>query len=222
MVSVRSDSPMQKFFDKVAVELGHITIEWGRLERLLDEVIQDLARLDERQVMQAFAGNTDIRSKIQILRALSYIRNPCPEWFSIMIATLDKIDNDIRVRRNAAVHSGWYAPRGRLQRTTNKTKLIKPESFKLILETEQKVPVKLKELRKLKEDLLNIQMIMYFLTWYAMRGDCPSDEELEGFTFTVYLRLAGYGIHIIKRHLGMRSNTKNSRRAIRGKIPSKK
>ncbi len=61
----------EAIYDKIALELGHITIEWGHLERMLDDLIVELARLDEAQVAQIVTGNADIRNKIQMAKSLT-------------------------------------------------------------------------------------------------------------------------------------------------------
>jgi hypothetical protein len=48
-MSKRSDL----FWDKLAQELGNITIEWSRVEKSLDELVGQLARLEEGHVAAA-------------------------------------------------------------------------------------------------------------------------------------------------------------------------
>ena len=89
-----------KILDKAALELGHLSMAWGRLEHQLDDWITEIAGLGGPQISEALTGNMDVRGKVQALKALAFIHSPSPDWRDIVTATLDKIDNDLRVRRN--------------------------------------------------------------------------------------------------------------------------
>lgn len=142
-------------FDRVALELGHISMEWGRLERALDEIIELLVPLDAAQIQinQSLTGNIDVRGKIQIVRALAFLKHKDKEWLETILDLMDKIDNDLRVKRNAVIHAGWYGSKRQFWRHTKKTKLLKPKAFSLILETEQTIHIPISRLRQLRVDL---------------------------------------------------------------------
>jgi hypothetical protein len=59
---------------RVAVEIGYISIYWAWLEHAVDELITLLAPLDRGHCAEAITGNTDIRQKVQMVRALAFIR----------------------------------------------------------------------------------------------------------------------------------------------------
>jgi hypothetical protein len=192
---------INKMLDVAAIELGHITMAWGRLEHHLDEWIAEIAMLDGQQVSEAITGNLDIRGKIQVIKALAFIYSPSPDWRDIVISTLDKIDNDLRVRRNTYIHAGWYTPKGKLRIVTKKTKLLRPQSFQLLLETTQKLPVRVYELRRLNADLMYLIADLHFMLWYFMYSRSERPQSSRKISFSLYLRRAGYGIGLIRAHL---------------------
>jgi hypothetical protein len=196
-------------FDKVALQLGHISIQWGRLERDLSEFIELLTPLDlsQTQINEAITGNIDVRGKIQIIKALAFLRKDDDEWFNIMLNIMNKIDNDIRVRRNSYIHAGWYTPKGRMHRYTYKTKLFKPQSFSLVLETKQVAPVPISELRTLRRELDDLVFDLMVLLWYMIPPTAKEKAQLElmfpsgppKITFRQYLRGVGYGRSGVRR-----------------------
>ena len=119
--------------DKAALELGHITMNWARLEGALDDFIALLAPLEDGAVTHVITGNADMRSKLQIMKGLGYLRQFDADWFADLIFMLDHIDNDLRVRRNGVIHAEWFLPSGQLLRQTRKTKLFKPQSRSVAL-----------------------------------------------------------------------------------------
>lgn len=183
--------------EKAALELGHIAMHWAWIEDGLNQLVGELAHLDEPDVRNAICGNTDLRGKIQMAKGLAFIRKPTDDWLEATLGILDYIDNDLRVRRNNFTHAGWFAPKGRLIRKTQRTKLLKPQAFKLKLETEQLIPVKLAELRRLKTDLDNVWIDLFVIHVFIMpgtpwaRGETPPPKS-----FRQYLRLQGYGTRL--------------------------
>jgi hypothetical protein len=157
--------------DRIASELGYICIHWGWVETALNDIIEFLAPLEPGQASQAITGNAEIRSKIQIVRALAFLRQPFKEWFDLMSSILDWIDSDLRPLRNNYVHSGWFAPKGRRTLRVRKTKFKKPQAFQLVLTTEEDIPIKLRELRRLRNDLFKAVRKLVFLLSSVMQTD---------------------------------------------------
>jgi hypothetical protein len=82
-------------FDNVALQLGHIDITWAHLEHVLDDLIGELARLEPGDVTYSITANTEIRNKIQIAKALGFMRNPKPpadDWFPALLDLLNRTD----------------------------------------------------------------------------------------------------------------------------------
>lgn len=159
--------------DQAAPIIGHICMEWGRLEHSLTEFIDLLTPLEAGDVSRSITVGMDVRAKVQTIRALSYLRKPSDKWFENMTLYLDYIDNDLRPRRNRIIHDTWYVPSGRLSRTTRQIKFQRPQAFQLVLKTETIVPVKLAELRKMKKELEDLVVVSFafWYDYYALKND---------------------------------------------------
>jgi len=168
----------RKPLQRVALELGYISIYWAWLEDAIDALITQLAPLEEGHAANAIMGSTDIRQKVQMLKALAFIRKGETEgWYEAVIANLNVIDNDLRGRRNAFVHAPWFVPKGKLVRHRKSTKIAKTQAFQPpVLTTLEITPVKIAEARKLKEDMRKaLQSVVHQLAfaidfgWYSSR-----------------------------------------------------
>jgi hypothetical protein len=132
--------------NKLALIIGHICIQWSRMEDALDFAIAQFANLDEGTITHAITSNLDIRNKIQSVKALAFARKPNPEWFRQLTEQLDYIDNTLRPERNKYVHSFWRFPRGKLTRVSRRIRFKKAQAFKeLTLATEEHAPTVLHE-----------------------------------------------------------------------------
>ncbi|MCA1433124.1 hypothetical protein I6F33_09075 [Bradyrhizobium sp. BRP20] len=174
-----SRDPHGKPLQRVALELGYISIYWAWLEDAIDSLITQLAPLEEGHAANAIMGSTDIRQKVQMLKALAFIRRGKSDgWYEAVIANLNVIDNDLRGRRNAFVHAPWFVPKGKLVRHKKSTKIAKAQAFQPpVLTTLEITPVKIAEARKLKQDMLkalqNVAHQLAFameINWYTERG----------------------------------------------------
>ena len=183
-----------KIINKAASELGQITIEWAAVENSIDELITLLVPLPDGPMNDAVLGNVDIRGKVQILRGAAFIQSIDNDWRDDIIFMLDVIDNDLRTRRNTAIHARWIIPSGKLHRRTRRTKIVRPQARQLILETEQNIPVKLSELRSLLLDLQLVTLCMMVFYWYMQGPDGRIDRETSPtISYKRYLQAAGLG-----------------------------
>jgi hypothetical protein len=148
--------PHRKPLQRVALQLGYVSIYWAWIEDVIDALITELAPLEKGHAANAITGSTDVRQKVQMLKALAFIRKGESEgWYEAVIANLNVIDGDIRSRRNAFVHSPWFVPKGKLVRHKKSTKIAKSQAFQPpVLTTLEITPVKIAEARKLKDDML--------------------------------------------------------------------
>jgi hypothetical protein len=148
--------------ENVTRAIGYVCIFWAWLEDYIGEMILDLAPLDHlklttkeiEQIRDVILVETDIRSKIKVLRA-AFIRKWDRAWFKQVNKTLNRVDNVLRVKRNHFVHNIWTAPHGRLQRHSKHAKLRKPQAFaQEELSTQERVPVKMHEIWNLGRDII--------------------------------------------------------------------
>ena len=122
--------PHRKPLQRVALQLGYVSIYWAWIEDVIDALITELAPLEKGHAANAITGSTDVRQKVQMLKALAFIRKGESEgWYEAVIANLNVIDGDIRSRRNAFVHSPWFVPKGKLVRHKKSTKIAKSQAF---------------------------------------------------------------------------------------------
>jgi hypothetical protein len=156
--------------DRIAIEIGFITIYWAWLEDAIDELIDELVPLDGGHIAQAITGNVDLRQKVQMVKALAFINKiKADDWYDSVIETLNTIDNNLRLRRNTLTHSAWYTPKGRLTRHKKGVKISKPQSFQPPqLQTIEKVPFKISDARALKKEILQALRRVVFQSAYAM------------------------------------------------------
>ena len=186
MSSYRIEVPQ---LESVTRAIGYVCVFWAWLEEHLGEMILDLAPLDRlrltekeiAQIRDVILVDTDIRTKIKTLRAVAFIRKFDDAWFKQVDKTLNKIDNELRVKRNRAVHSQWFGKSGRsLVRHSKQAKLKRPQSFARIeLSTYERSPVKMREMWNLGRSIVaaDIKLIGLFLKHDAVQK--LIDEEIK-------------------------------------------
>ena len=118
--------------------------------------------------------------------------NQNQEWFDCVVEVIDKIDNDLRPKRNQFIHASWYSPGGRATRKRTKTKLHRPQSFQLTLSTQESIPIKIGDARKLRKELLVAVKSIMFLALYF------HDPPKHNYSARKYLRVMG----IVDRRVG--------------------
>jgi hypothetical protein len=195
-------TPFSSKYNPTALELGHIIMNWAMIDDVLDAFIAELVHIGERDpIADILTGNIEFRSKIQIIKGLAFIRCNSEEWQSIVVRLLDHIDNELRPKRNLFAHAHWFHMKKKSNTATivtKKTKLIKPQAFKLDLETRQTQDFKLSDLRKFRTHLNYVFIDLLLCYFYIMRED-DSVGQIEEHTlsFRQYLRAVGYKIRSI-------------------------
>jgi hypothetical protein len=171
-----------KQLERVTRAIGYVCVYWAWLEDYIGEMILDLAPLDKErltakqiaQIRDIILVDADIRTKIKILRSIAFVCKWEDSWFNQVDKVLNKIDNDIRPRRNRVVHGRWFAPRGRLVRHLRRPTLKRPQAFaKLELSTEERTPVKMREVWRLGKAII---AAMIKLVRLMMRHDALQKE----------------------------------------------
>jgi hypothetical protein len=198
-------------FDRTALELGHISIEWARIEHSLDELIEILIPLDKDNSVlnDAITGNIDIRNKAQIIKAVAFLKQKDKGWYVIITKLINKIDNDLRPRRNGFIHARWVKSKNAKAKITKRTKFLKPQSFTTVLETSQNIKVGINELRKLREEMGHVIICIMVCIWYCIPPTeeelkdlgVTSEKELPPLSFQRYLHLIGFGIRRMNSYL---------------------
>jgi len=186
--------------ENVTRAMGYVCVYWAWLEDHIGEMILDLAPLDPKQLVEkereqlrdVLLMDTDIRTKLKLLRAVAFIRKWDDAWFKQVDKTLNKIDNDIRPRRNRVVHSTWFAGKGRIVRKKKTASLKKPQAFaQQQLITNELVRVKMPELWKLGHDIIGaeIKLVRLQLRHEAVQNHV--NEETSKIEMDSWLRVIG-------------------------------
>lgn len=179
-------------FAKTALELGHITIGWSRIEHTLDEFIALLTPLQLGQITDVVAGNYDFRRKVLVLRGLALLRHDDTDWLSDLTFFLDHTDNNLRPARNDVIHARWTRPSRTMVRVTKRTKIKRPHSNEPTIETEQAEPVSIQELRDLKKNIEDAWFALVPLLWYMLRDEPPVwPPTSKPISYKQYLQEAG-------------------------------
>jgi hypothetical protein len=169
MSSYRIEVPQ---LERVTRAIGYVCIFWAWMDEWLDDMIDNLTPLDRLKltksqvdkIAQIRAANADIRTKIRMLKAIAFVCKWDDAWFKKVEKQLDRIDNDLRPKRNHFIHDHWTAiPRGKgkghsLQRRSRHTKFKRPQAFALELSTEEYTPVKMKEVWDLGRNIIDATM----------------------------------------------------------------
>lgn len=170
---VKLSKRKEAHFDRLATALGHISIQWAWLERILAYHIMTLTPLEDDAVGRSITSAMDMRRKVQVLKALAFERKPTAKWFTLMIGSLNYIDNNLRDRRNRFTHDEWYMPNNSLVKTTNEIKLIRPQSAQFALITRTEKPIRLSDVTLLHREIRDVSFAMFLLWAEAEYGGRP-------------------------------------------------
>lgn len=186
--------PHNPEMQELATELGFICIYWGWIEDSLDTFITELAELEHDQIAQALTGNVDVRQKIHMAKALSFLRQDASgEWYKHAIKTLNVIDNDLRPKRNRYIHAAWYRPRKRIYLHKKIVKISKPQAFMPEeLTTLDRRLVNISTLAAFKKRLIKILKELTFLSAYQFRFHYYASHRI---SFSQFRRRATFNFH---------------------------
>jgi hypothetical protein len=159
-------------FNKVALIIGHICMNWSRIEDIIDHLIGRMLGLEEHDnIANAVTSNMDIRNKIQTVKALFFETKTSDAWFNKVAALLDEIDNTLRPERNRYVHSHWFIPDGKLTRVSRRIKFKKTQAFQaLSLTTEERSRVNLRDAQRFCTKLERAWLDLFMISMPAHGG----------------------------------------------------
>ena len=134
--------------------IGFVCVLWAALEFTVDSLIETVVPFEAGKVSESISANVEFRGKLQMLKAVSFIRKPNDLWFADLEVAINAIDNDMRLLRNRYIHDLWimspwssdFSPdfgsgMPGITKRYRKTTLIKPQSFKRELVTFTDSPV---------------------------------------------------------------------------------
>jgi DNA polymerase III delta prime subunit len=184
MSSYRIEVPQ---LENITRAIGYVCVFWASLEDAIDILLTTLLPLEKitvtpeekDRIAHAIVAGLDMRDKIKMLRAVAFLRKIDMSWFKKLTKILDRIDNELRIKRNRFVHDSWVAPQGRIQRINKQIKFKKPKAFVLELLTEERTSVKMKEVWDLGKSIVSAQMKIVGLAIEFKNIDDLIKEKLE-------------------------------------------
>jgi hypothetical protein len=150
--------------DEHAHAIGYVCITWAVLETEIDKLLIMLTPLEYGEVGESILGNSNIRDKIRMLKALAFIRKPADEWYDELERTLNFIDSELRIGRNRYIHDLWIQQatyqdkelrESSIARRTRGAKVVNEQARKRKLSLFRDVPIKAEEIWKLAETIRN-------------------------------------------------------------------
>jgi hypothetical protein len=150
--------------DDHAHAIGYVCITWAVLETEVDKFLTFLTPLEYGEVGESILGNSNIRDKIKMLKALAFIRKLDDGWYRELDAVLKLIDDNLRPDRNRYVHDLWiehatYENKqliaASVARRTRGAKVVKAQSRKQELSLFRDVPTKAQEIWALAHAIRN-------------------------------------------------------------------
>jgi hypothetical protein len=148
-----------------ATALGYVCIHWGWVEGAIDLLLAELTPLPGDGAHTCITANTDARAKIEMVKAIAFIRKPSDDWFNALLGWLNRIDNTLRPKRNRYIHDQWSGgPGNNPVKTHYRTKLTKKQAFEgLDLSRYEDAEIDLKDIWALALDLNNAGAALGFL-----------------------------------------------------------
>lgn len=181
---------------------------WTNIDSILKELVVELGRLDEPKIADIICGDADIRTNIQILKGLCFLRQTDPYWFETITKLLDHVDNVLRPKRNLFIHARFLhlerksGPFHRVSHLrTHKIKLKREQSFSIKLETEQIQRYSIRDMESFHDHLRNVWFDLMFMSWYISRRkdiNGHNTSKIPKITFRQYLRGVEYTLQSIR------------------------
>jgi hypothetical protein len=121
---------------------------------LLDLVPLPQRTAIEKNIGESVTGNSNMRDKIKMLKAVGFIRKPSDEWYAEFEGVLNQIDDDLRLTRNRYIHDLWvqeypkdkYSPEPTIVKRQRGARILKTQSRTRELSLFKDVPTKADEI----------------------------------------------------------------------------
>jgi hypothetical protein len=152
--------------DDHAHAIGYVCITWAVLEVEVDKLLTMLAPLEFGEVSESILGNSNIRDKIKMLKALAFARKPegADDWYEDIEKIINLIDGDLRSTRNRYAHDLWVqgvTPDLKVKnfyvvRRTRGPRVVNEQSRKRRLAVFKDVPITADEIWQFAETIRNV------------------------------------------------------------------
>jgi hypothetical protein len=134
--------------ESLAPALGIMIIQWGVLETTVSAAMSYMLELQSPHDA-IVCGNVDFREKLEIIRSSGFAIRHDDKWHERLEKCIERIDSNLRPRRNAMVHHSW-GKEGFLENP--RPKLKRPQAFQRILEKD-KTPMSYSDVYQLTCDI---------------------------------------------------------------------
>ena len=170
----------KEYEDEIAKAVGYICIRWADLESYLNALLILLLGLkqDDFKYYETISHNIDFREKIKIIAGLGFHKTPHEDWFDILKWALDKIDNNLRGRRNRKIHDRLIIDSEGILQIQAKTGFRKPQSRQLEHFSKITHETDIPEIQELNEEIQNMCFTISILTIAVMDGHYEWREQL--------------------------------------------
>ncbi len=143
--------------DEHARAIGYVCIYWAALEHGIDSLLQTITPLEPGKVSESITANADMCDKLQMLKALGFVRKPNDPWFLHIEQVINQIDNELRPERDRFIHDAWVGLKP-VKRHTRRTSLKRSQSRTVELTTYEDVPVQPAEIWKFVNEISDAQV----------------------------------------------------------------
>ena len=136
-----------------AEAIGYVCINWSWLEFVVECVLSEFINMPaDKPEALIVTSIIDFGKKLEVIKAIGFIRKPSTRWFAEWEGLINHIDNSLRPERNRYVHDLWRKEpdRPNPSRTNSRIKIVTPKArAERILQTFETVEVDIKEVRNL-------------------------------------------------------------------------
>jgi hypothetical protein len=177
--------------DDHAHAIGYVCITWAILETELDKLTTVLAPLELGDASEAVLGNSNIRDKVKMLKALGFMRKPNDKWYDDLEQRLNLIDNQFRITRNQYIHDLWinqvtYEPitqssGSQVAKRTRGAKVVNVQSHTRKLSLFKDIPTKSSEIWDFANSIreVGIELAVLLIHYRGFLGSKALEEERE-------------------------------------------
>lgn len=91
----------------IAIQIGRMNVAWSALEMDMTLFLNELTRIEDRDVKNILLGSMDMKMKTAALRNLGFSKRPSDEIFDELNEVIKLIDQDLTKERNRNIHDFW-------------------------------------------------------------------------------------------------------------------
>jgi len=102
------------------------------IELIVSDMLTVMIPVPEPDISRVLAAEIDLEAKVNVLKAVAFLRKPSDEWFGRLETVLNSVNNTLRPARNRYAHDLWaiYEEKDEVLKLRFKTALKQPQSRK--------------------------------------------------------------------------------------------